>query len=147
MTTAYLALGSNIGDRLDNLRQACVRLGKSSELQIEARSRIYETQSVEGGGPDDFLNACVRVQTSLSPMQLLHCIRHIEYAMGRPQPPRHGPRLIDIDILLFGEETIDTPELQVPHPRMVRRAFVLRPLSDVLEGGWVNEYSAQWEQG
>jgi 2-amino-4-hydroxy-6-hydroxymethyldihydropteridine diphosphokinase len=146
MTTVYLAMGSNIGDRMDNLRQACARLDKSSDLQIEARSRIYETQSVEGGGPDDFLNACVRVQTSMSPMQLLHCIRHVEYAMGRPQPPRHGPRLIDIDILLFGEETIDTPELQVPHPRMARRAFVLRPLSDVLKGGWVNEYSSQWER-
>jgi 2-amino-4-hydroxy-6-hydroxymethyldihydropteridine diphosphokinase len=82
----------------------------------------------------------------MSPMQLLHCIRHVEYAMGRPQPPRHGPRLIDIDILLFGEETIDTPELQVPHPRMARRAFVLRPVERCSERRWVNEYSSQWER-
>jgi 2-amino-4-hydroxy-6-hydroxymethyldihydropteridine diphosphokinase len=144
MTTAYLALGSNVGERVENLREACRRLEKSGQVHIEARSAIYETQSVEGGGPDDFLNACVRVTTALPAMQLLHHIRKVEYSMGRPQPPRHGPRLIDIDILLFGDEVIDTPELQVPHPRMARRAFVLRPLSDVLEGGWVREHPESW---
>jgi 2-amino-4-hydroxy-6-hydroxymethyldihydropteridine diphosphokinase len=73
--------------------------------------------------------------------------QEIEIALGRPQPPRHGARLIDIDILLFGDERIDTPELQIPHPRMLHRAFVLRPLSDVLEGGWVRQAPDNWEQG
>jgi 2-amino-4-hydroxy-6-hydroxymethyldihydropteridine diphosphokinase len=144
MTTAYLALGSNIGDRVENLRAACRLLEENGNIQLAAKSRIYETQSVEGGGPDDFLNACLRITTTLAAMQLLQFIRDIEFSLGRPQPPRHGPRLIDIDILLFGDEVINEPQLQVPHPRMTRRAFVLRPLSDVIEGGWVHEYSESW---
>ena len=139
MTMAYLALGSNIGDRAANLHAACEHLERNGAVEIVAKSRIYETQSVESGGPGDFLNAALRVRTTLTAMQLLHWVQEVETELGRPQPPRHGPRLIDIDILLFGKETIDTPELQVPHPRMFYRAFVLRPLCDVLEGGWIVE--------
>jgi 2-amino-4-hydroxy-6-hydroxymethyldihydropteridine diphosphokinase len=139
MITAYLALGSNVGDRAANLRTACAHLERNSAVKIEAKSRIYETQSVESGGPGDFLNAALRVGTTLTAVQLLHWVQQVETVLGRPQPPRQGPRLMDIDILLFGNEIIDTPELQVPHPRMFYRAFVLRPLCDVLEGGWVEE--------
>ena len=141
MTTAYLALGSNVGDRAANLRAACEHLERNGAVEVVAKSRIYETQSIEGGGPGDFLNAALRVRTMLTAVQLLHWVQDVEEALGRPQPPRQGPRLIDIDILLFDKETIDTPELQVPHPRMFYRAFVLRPLCDVLEGGWVVESS------
>jgi 2-amino-4-hydroxy-6-hydroxymethyldihydropteridine diphosphokinase len=137
MTTAYLALGSNVGDRAANLRAACEYLERSRAVKIVAKSRIYETQSVEGGGPGNFLNAALRVRTTLTAVQLLHRAQEVETALGRPQPPREGPRLIDIDILLFGKEIIATPALQIPHPRMFYRAFVLRPLCDVLEGGWV----------
>jgi 2-amino-4-hydroxy-6-hydroxymethyldihydropteridine diphosphokinase len=143
-TTAYLALGSNRGDRAANLQRACHLLEKSGAIRIAARSAIYETESVEDGGPDDFLNAALRIETTLSAFELLAMIRGIEGAMGRPQPPRSGTRLIDIDILFYGEETIDSPELTVPHPRMARRAFVLRPLSDVLESGWVRPAAVQW---
>jgi 2-amino-4-hydroxy-6-hydroxymethyldihydropteridine diphosphokinase len=146
MTTAYLALGSNIGDRLENLRNAAKRLGAFSEIEIEARSQIYETQSVEGGGPDDFLNAALRIRTSLSPRELLAKIREVETQLGRPQPPRHGPRAIDIDILLFGDLEIREPDLEVPHPRMNRRAFVLKPLLDVLEGGWTQTTNWNWNE-
>jgi 2-amino-4-hydroxy-6-hydroxymethyldihydropteridine diphosphokinase len=141
MTTAYLALGSNRGDRLDNLRAACDQLEKHPLCALLVRSRIYETQSVEGGGEGDFLNAALRIQWQGSVGELWKVVSHIEEQMGRPMPPRHGPRLIDIDILMFGHEEIDSPELQIPHPRMMRRAFVLRPLCDVLEGGWCREYS------
>lgn len=145
MTSAYLALGSNVGDRLANLQHAAQLIDTSEGIDIEAYSGIYETQSVEGGGPDDFLNAALRIRTSLSARGLLETIGAIETKIGRPQPPRHGPRLIDIDILIFGEEEIEEPDLQVPHPRMHRRAFVLRPLLDVLEGGWAQETNLSWK--
>jgi 2-amino-4-hydroxy-6-hydroxymethyldihydropteridine diphosphokinase len=144
MTTAYLAFGSNIGDRLDNFRQAIALLETNPAIEIEAKSRIYKTQSVEGGGEDDFLNAALRIRTSLSAHELLRVVREIEEQLGRPQPPRHGPRLIDIDILIYGDEKIDSEVLSIPHPRMNRRAFVLKPLLDVLEGGWVNETNLDW---
>lgn len=145
-TTAYLALGSNIGDRAANLRKGCQLLDEHQSIEIIARSAIYETQSVEGGGPDDFLNAALRVQTTLSAEELLQAIQAVESQIGRPQPPRHGPRLIDIDILMFGDERRDTPNLKLPHPRMGKRAFVLRPLCDVLEGGWVRPSDQSWEE-
>ncbi|HVF09375.1 MAG TPA: 2-amino-4-hydroxy-6-hydroxymethyldihydropteridine diphosphokinase [Abditibacteriaceae bacterium] len=145
MTTAYLALGSNLGHRAGNLHHACRLLAQIEGIEIQARSAIYETESVEGGGSANFLNAAIRISTALTSRQLLQVINEIEAALGRPQPPRHGARLIDIDILLFGDEHMDTPELQIPHPRMVRRAFVLRPLSDVLEGGWVRPAMEDWE--
>ncbi len=145
MTPAYLALGSNVGDRLANLQRAADLLSSSEGITVEAQSGIYETQSVEGGGPDDFLNAVVRVRTSLSARELLETIGAIETKIGRPQPPRNGPRLIDIDILIFGDEEIQEPDLQVPHPRMHRRAFVLKPLLDVLDGGWTQETNLSWK--
>ena len=144
MTTAYLALGSNVGDRAAHLRRACRQLEQHPAISVVARSAIYEAQSVEGGGPGDFLNAALRIETPLSAWELLEAVQAIEIALGRPQPPRSGPRLIDVDILLFGDERINAPELQVPHPRMVRRAFVLRPLCDVLEGGWIKLTAESW---
>lgn len=146
MTTVYLALGSNLGDRAENLRKACKLLEHHPQIKIAARSALYETQSVEGGGPEDFLNAAVRIETELSPRALLAMAQAIESAFGRvtTDGSRSGPRSLDVDILLFGEAAIDEPGLQVPHPRMTRRAFVLRPLCDVLEGGWVKETNEDW---
>lgn len=143
MTTAYIALGSNIGERAANLRQA-VQLLQEKGVVVEAKSKIYQTQSVEGGGPDDFLNAVIRIGWAGSARELLAVLQAVESELGRPQPPRTGPRLIDLDILIFGDETHDETDLQVPHPRMHRRAFVLRPLLDVLEGGWVEPSNEQW---
>lgn len=139
MTTAYLALGSNVGDRAAHLAAAATAL-EAAGVRVAARSRIYHTQSVEGGGETDFLNAALRVETVLSARALLELCQSIEAASGRALPPRRGPRSLDIDILLFGDETHDEPDLQIPHPRMMRRAFVLRPLCDVLEGGWIEEW-------
>jgi 2-amino-4-hydroxy-6-hydroxymethyldihydropteridine diphosphokinase len=144
-TPVYLALGSNIGDRLDNLRRAVQLLQDQEPIEVEAKSKIYRTQSVEGGGETDFLNAALRVRTSLSPLELLKLIRNIEETLGRPQPPRHGPRAIDIDLLIFGDERMESAVLTLPHPRMHYRAFVLKPLLDVLEGGWVEETDLSWD--
>lgn len=146
-TTAYLALGSNRGDRAENFR-AVVRGLEASGVRVAAKSPIYTTESVEGGGEGDFLNAVLRVETSLTAAGLLQLIRGLEIEAGRPVGElgshRGGPRALDIDILLFGVEVHTEPELEIPHPRMGRRPFVLRPLLDVLEGGWVRESSETW---
>ena len=146
MTIAYLALGSNVGNRLENLQVAAKMLDVTDGIEVEARSQIYETQSVVGGGPDDFLNAALRVSTQLSARELLTAIQQIETQIGRPQPPRHGPRLIDIDILLYGDAQIAEDDLQIPHPRMSHRAFVLKPLLDVLDGGWTKATDFDWNR-
>ena len=145
MTIFYLALGSNEGNALKNLQRAVRLLEQHPQIEIQARSKIYRTQSVEGGGPNIFLNAVVKGSTPFTARELLSTIQEIETQLGRPQPPRHGPRPIDIDILLFGEMEISEPSLKIPHPRMNRRAFVLKPLLDVLEGGWVEATDLNWE--
>jgi len=150
MTIAYLALGSNLGERAANLSRACELLLESGVL-LRAKSAVYETQSVEGGGESNFLNAALRLETDLSARELLEICQNIETQIGREPPPRtgvhrKGARSIDIDILLFGDEKIDELDLQIPHPRMLFRAFVLRPLCDVLEGGWIRCFSKNWDE-
>lgn len=144
--TAYVALGSNRGQRLTNLYKACKLLEHHPEIHIVARSKIYETQSVEGGGPGDFLNAVLRIETTLTPRALFAMTQATESAFGRlpDGPNRSGAREMDVDILLYGDETVNEDDLQIPHPRMLQRAFVLRPLSDVLAGGWVHETDEDW---
>ncbi|MBW3637179.1 MAG: 2-amino-4-hydroxy-6-hydroxymethyldihydropteridine diphosphokinase [Armatimonadetes bacterium] len=143
MKTVYLALGSNLGDRLGHLRFALQKLEQNGVV-IEAKSKIYAAQSVEGGGEGDFFNAAIRARTDLCAPQLREICENIEAEAGRAAPPRRGghrsgARCLDIDILLFGDETFATPELEIPHPRALRRNFVLRPLLDVLQGGWIRE--------
>lgn len=130
MPTVYLALGSNIGDREHNLREA-VRLLAASGIRIVKLSSIYETEPVDYLDQAWFLNAVLEAQTDLSATQLLTTLRTIESQMGSKKAFAKGPRLIDLDILLFGNETIDTPNLQVPHPRMLLRNFVLVPLAEI----------------
>ena len=136
MPKIYLALGSNRGERLENLRLAIQKLTQNG-VEIEAKSKIYRTQSVENGGDGEFLNAVVRAQFSGSARDLLMICQKIEGEMGREAPPRTGARSMDLDILLFGDEVWNESDLQIPHPRMTRCNFVLRPLLDVLEGGAV----------
>lgn len=152
MTTAYLALGSNQnsahGDALGNLRFAVAQLQAQPQIEILARSQIYRTQSVEDGGEDNFLNAALRIETALSPHNLLDVTQRIEIECGR-EPSlagthRHGARVLDIDILLFGERQLSDARLELPHPRIAFRAFVLRPLLDVLQGGWVEPTDLKW---
>jgi 2-amino-4-hydroxy-6-hydroxymethyldihydropteridine diphosphokinase len=129
MTRVYLALGSNIGDRLANLRAALAALDERG-VAVVARSAVWETPPVPAGQPP-FLNAAVAAETTLDAPALLRQLQAIEYALGRRPGPHWGPRPIDIDILFHGEERIETPELTVPHARIAERAFVLAPLADV----------------
>ena len=130
MKTAFLALGSNIGDREANLRDAVDRLA-SDEIHVLRRSSLYETAPQEMLDQPSFLNAVVEVETSLLPMQLLARIREIEREMGRQRIAPKGPRNIDIDILFYGRAVITTQELEVPHPRLAQRRFVLEPLAEI----------------
>jgi len=141
---AYLALGSNLGDRLEFLRQSIRELENHPQIKVLRKSRIYETESVEGGGEGDFLNAVICIETTLAPLELLNVTQQIEGSLGRPLPPRHGPRCIDIDILFFEQQNSTETQLQLPHPRMYRRAFVLAPLLDVLENGTINLTPLTW---
>lgn len=130
MATVYLALGSNIGDREENLREAIRRLGASG-VRVTKTSSVYETEPVDYLDQPWFLNGVLEAQTELSPTGLLATLRQIESQMGSKKPFAKGPRLIDLDILLYDDATIHTPELEVPHPRMLQRNFVLVPLAEI----------------
>lgn len=129
-TDVYLALGSNLGEREQNLEIALHRLAASG-LRIVQVSSIYETEPVGYRDQDWFLNMAARAETNLQPSQALQVIRQVETDLGRERKILNGPRTIDIDILFWGGEVIDTPELTVPHPRLHERRFVLLPLADI----------------
>lgn len=128
----HLALGSNLGDRPDNLACALALLSRFID-KIETSS-IYETPPWGVLDQPHFLNQIVRGSTSLAPMRLLAKLKEIEQEMGRQKTIRFGPRVIDLDILLYGERVIHYRRLQVPHPRMLERAFVLVPLAELSPG-------------
>jgi len=130
MYEAYIALGSNIEPRLDYLNQATEKLIEN-DVFIENKSSIYVTKPVGYMDQDDFLNQVIFVKTMLRPIELLAVCQQIELDLGRKRNIRFGPRTIDLDILLFNNEIIDTDILTIPHPRMFERAFVLIPLKDV----------------
>jgi 2-amino-4-hydroxy-6-hydroxymethyldihydropteridine diphosphokinase len=128
--TVFLSLGSNLQDRERNLRRALVALGKAG-VRLEQVSSIYETQPLDYLEQPWFLNCVLRGETELEPHALLRALQGIEARMGRKKTVPKGPRLIDIDILLYGDQTLDTPGLRVPHPRMLLRRFVLVPLAEI----------------
>lgn len=129
-TTAYLSLGSNLGDRERNLRTAIIALAEA-KVRVTCVSSLYETEPVDLREQPWFLNCVVQGETQLAALDLLRTLRGIESQMGSKKLVPKGPRLIDLDILLYGDETIGTPELQVPHPRMLQRRFVLVPLAEI----------------
>ncbi len=129
--TAYLALGTNLGDRMSNLRHAARLLRHSEGIEVEAVARVYETEPVGVAEQPWFLNSAVKVRTTLSPHGLLAAGNRIEAEVGRTRTFRWGPREIDVDILLYDEISLDDPDLTIPHPRMTERLFVLLPLRDV----------------
>lgn len=129
-TTVYLSLGSNLGDRESNLRTAIAALA-DARLRVTRVSTFYETEPVDLRKQPWFLNCVVQAETDVPPLDLLHALHGIESRMGSKKVVPKGPRLIDLDILLYGDETIVTPELQVPHPRMLQRKFVLLPLAEI----------------
>jgi 2-amino-4-hydroxy-6-hydroxymethyldihydropteridine diphosphokinase len=133
MKTVYLGLGSNIGDREANLRTAIERLAAPG-LHIARVSPVYETEPVYYADQRWFLNLVVEAETDLFPMQLLSRTARIERELGRVRTVPNGPRSIDIDILLYGNAVVRTPRLEIPHPRMAERRFVLAPLADLAPG-------------
>ncbi len=130
MPTIYLSLGSNVGDREANLRAAIAALTPAG-VHVQRVSSIYETEPVDFLHQPWFLNCVVEAETSLEPHALLQALRAIETQLGNKKEFAKGPRKIDLDILLYGNETITAPDLQVPHPRMLQRRFVLTPLAEI----------------
>lgn len=128
--TAHVALGANLGDAAQSLRDALRRLQHTPGLQLIKASSLYRTAPVESSGPD-YLNAVAEVATTLTAPDLLVALQAIENAAGRERPYRNAPRTLDLDLLLYGDARINSPHLTVPHPRMWARAFVLVPLAEV----------------
>ena len=130
MTTIYLSLGSNLGERAGNLCAAIAEL-PAAGVRVERVSPLYETEPVDYLEQPWFLNCVVMGETEVPAAELLRQLREIEVRRGSKKEFAKGPRLLDIDILLYGNETIETAELQVPHPRMLERKFVLAPLAEI----------------
>lgn len=128
---AYLGIGSNLGDRRAHLQGAVDALVAAEGLDVVAVSPVYETAPVGGPPQPDFLNAVVAVDTPLTARALLELAQRIEAAAERVRTVRWGPRTLDVDVLLVGDERTDEPDLVVPHPRMTERAFVVVPLADL----------------
>ena len=129
----WLGLGSNLQQPVAQLQQALKRLSDATGLEIFRTSSFYRTPPWGDEQQDDFINAVVQIETSLEPIPLLRVLQSIENVMGRQRSGgrRWGPRLIDIDLLLYGKQQFQSAELEIPHPRMFERAFVLKPLSEL----------------
>ena len=127
--TVYLALGSNLGNRLDNLKQAITAL--TPQLEVKSKSQVYETPPWGYQDQPKFLNQVIKAETYLDPERLLKHLKRLEVALGRKASFPNGPRLIDMDLLFYDDLVLNKPSLVIPHPRLHERAFVLLPLMDI----------------
>jgi 2-amino-4-hydroxy-6-hydroxymethyldihydropteridine diphosphokinase len=132
MSIAYLGLGTNLGDRKENLRKAIEAI--ALKMDIYQQSSLYETAAWGYTDQPDFLNQVVQVETDLTPLRLLNFLKRTEVELGRVENFRYGPRQIDLDILFFDDLVKNTIRLQIPHPRLAERAFVLVPLNEIEPG-------------
>ncbi len=130
MATAYIGIGSNIGNREDNCKNAIKLLIEYGVRVLKLSSKI-ETKPWGMSDQPDFINMAIRVETAKEPLELLDILKNIETDIGRRPGPRWGPRVIDLDILLYEDQTVKTSHLEIPHPRMCERAFVLEPLCEI----------------
>lgn len=133
-TKAFVGIGSNLGDREAHLRRAIDLLGAENGIEVTGVSQIRETEPWGPVEQGPFLNGAVRVETALAPRVLLERLLEIEQHMGRVRTERFGPRTIDLDLLLYGQETVEEPGLTVPHPRLSERSFALEPLVELDPG-------------
>ncbi len=133
MTTIYLSLGSNIGDRAANIARAIAALSPRG-VRVTRQSSLYETEPVDFHEQDWFLNCVVEAETDLAPGELMDALLDVERSLGRVRGVPKGPRLIDMDILLFGSSIVRAPGLEIPHPRMAERRFVLVPFNEIAPG-------------
>lgn len=129
MPNALIALGSNLGDREKNIKNALESIGK--RCRILKHSSIYESKAMYYEKQPDFLNSVIEIETRLKPRDLLKFLKTIEKKLGRKKAVRYGPRTIDLDILLYGDQVIKQKDFEVPHPRMHERLFVLKPLAEI----------------
>ena len=130
MAIVYIGVGSNLGDRFENIQSAFELLGRSF-IHIVKSSSIIETDPVGGPAQEKFLNCVIKTETILSPEELLKTLQEIEHRLGRIREEVNGPRTIDLDILLYDDLVFSTPEITIPHPRMLERSFVLEPLKEI----------------
>lgn len=130
MAKVFLGLGSNLGDRHANIRRAVDELKKRG-INVQRLSTLIESDPAGGPPQTKFINAAAEIKTAISPDELLTLVKSIELHMGRVPTVTNGPRVIDIDILLYDNITLDTPRLTIPHPRMCERDFVMRPLREI----------------
>lgn len=132
MVVSYVGIGSNVGDRVAFCRAAVDALREHPEIEIDAASSLYETSPVGGPPQRSFVNMVVRIGTSLDARALLDAVKRIERQLGRePNEMRWGPRVVDLDVLTYDDEKVAEPDLEVPHPRMTQRRFVLVPLLEI----------------
>ena len=131
MSIAFVGIGTNMGDRLSNIKKAIEALNLLPNTKIEAVSNIYETEPWGFKEQDNFLNGVIKLNTKLSPTALLGGLLGIEAAMGRVRRIKNGPRILDLDLLIYDNVTLNTPELILPHPFILEREFVLKPLIEL----------------
>lgn len=131
MTLAYVGIGANLGPRKETLRRAVELLGGADGVEVVAVSELRETDPVGVVDQPPFLNGAVSVETTRSPRALLDLLLEIERSLGRVRGERWGPRVVDLDLLVYGNEVVDEPGLRVPHPRLHERRFALEPLKDL----------------
>jgi 2-amino-4-hydroxy-6-hydroxymethyldihydropteridine diphosphokinase len=129
---AFISIGSNLGDKIRNCRRGMDALIPGGDIRIRRRSAMYRTEPVDFRDQDWFVNCVIRVETGLSPLELLERLQSVQRQAGRPvERMRFAPRVLDLDILLYDDLILDDPRLTLPHPRMHRRRFVLKPLCDI----------------
>ena len=131
MPLAYVGLGSNLNHRLENLNKAISLIEQNSNISLLKRSSVYQTEPVGPKDQPDFLNMALEVETTLSPFELLTFLQEVEEKMGRKREGKWGPRNIDLDLLLFEDQVIDSVEMNLPHPQMHLRKFVLVPMAEI----------------
>lgn len=138
MVRVYIGIGSNLGDKRKNIEKALNQLKKAEGFKVKRISSFYGTDPVGGPPQGKFLNGVIKAETKLSPYHLLKELKAVEKYLGRLKTVRNGPRIIDLDILLYGDKKIKTKRLTIPHPRMGSREFVLRPLKEIISRSELN---------
>lgn len=150
MTNAWISIGSNVGDRAAFLRQAVDELRATDGIEVAATSSLYETSPIGGPPQRSYYNAAVRIETELDARSVYETCKAIEAKMGRDASEmRWGPRVIDLDLLLFGEEKVVEPDLEIPHPRMNERRFVLVPMLEIdpdVSDPWGGRYADRLDE-
>jgi 2-amino-4-hydroxy-6-hydroxymethyldihydropteridine diphosphokinase len=134
MTPCFISLGSNLQQPLGQVQRACAALAELPDSQLQKISPWYRSRAIGPGQQDDYINGVAQLDTGLAPLELLHALQAIETRQLRVRNQRWGPRTLDLDLLLYGQQVIDSQELCVPHPRMTERNFVLYPLADLAPG-------------